>query len=271
MGKNHHPTKTITNNFLSLSFCGSIIFLAATFLFWNPHNDLQKTDFQSLKNSNTRTQLPRGTFFDITKAEKTIVAVGEHGQVFYSRNEGKAWIKGETPIDLSLTSVYLLNDNLGWAAGYDGVILKTVDGGVNWEILKNPSLVNPPLFSIWFKNEMTGLAVGADSLIYRTIDGGINWNLFKLDIQTHLYSLVETNDGTLWIAGDNHALFLSHDLGLTWRKMQPPFPTSFFKVIPLSDKVITCGLRGRFSMWNSTGLEESQIVSDENLLSALQL
>ncbi len=60
-------------------------------------------------------------------------------------------------------------------------------------------------------------------------------------------------------------------MGLSWVKIQPPFLTSFFKLLPLSNKVITCGLRGRFSLWNSSELIESHIVSDENLLSALQL
>ncbi len=151
--------------------------------------------------------MPQGTFFDIAKTKETVVAVGEHGRVFYSLDEGKTWAKAKTPTGLSLTCIYFLNDRLGWAAVYDGVILKTIDGGATWETVKNPSLANPPLFSIWFKNEMIGLAVGADSLIYRTSDGGINWNHIKLDIQTHLDSLAETNDGTLWIAGDNHALF----------------------------------------------------------------
>ncbi len=240
---------------------GIAIFLTATLIFWEPviHNS-------------SKSKSPKfGAFFAIAEKESTIIAAGEHGQIFYSLNKGKTWEQAKTPVSLSITSIYLLNGHLGWAVGHNGVILKTIDRGASWELIKTPAFLDPPLFCVWFKNEHLGLAAGGDSTIYRTVDGGANWRKEKLALQTHLYSLSETADGQLWISGDHQALFFSNDLGETWKYQQPPFQTSFFGSIALPNQILTVGLRGRVSLWNIAGLIESKIRSDESLFTAANL
>ncbi|MCB9772182.1 MAG: hypothetical protein H6754_06490 [Candidatus Omnitrophica bacterium] len=244
-----------------ISSLGVVIFLAATFLFWEP----------SFKHPPKIDESNRGAFFDITKYKEIVIAVGEHGRILYSCDEGKSWISAISPTNLSLTSIFLLNDNLGWITGYDGIILKTENGGLTWTSVKNPSTTEQPLFAIWFKNENVGLAVGADSMVYRTNDGGAHWQSQKLNMQAHLYSISETADGTVWISGENQALYFSKDLGKTWKKLKPPFLTSFFGSITLSDQLLTFGLRGRVCTWKTSGLVESKTESDESLSAGTHL
>lgn len=244
-----------------ISILGVVIFLAATFLFWKP----------SFKHSPTIDESNRGTFFDIAKTKNNIVTVGEHGRILYSSDEGKNWISATSPTTLSLTSIFLLNDNFGWAVGYDGIILKTENGGFTWTSAKDPSTTEPPLFSIWFKNENIGLAVGADSMVYRTDDGGAHWQSQKLNMQAHLYSISTTDDETIWISGENQALYFSKDLGETWKRIKPPFLTSFFGSMAFSDQLLTFGLRGRVCTWKPSGLVESKTESDESLLAGTHL
>jgi photosystem II stability/assembly factor-like uncharacterized protein len=73
--------------------------------------------------------------------------------------------------------LFFLNENLGWAAGSGGYVLKTEDGGQNWNGLFH--LEDVYFRNIEFLNENIGFLGTLDGGFYRTVDGGINWNLVE--------------------------------------------------------------------------------------------
>ena len=86
-------------------------------------------------------------------------------------------------------SIYFTNSNTGWAVGA-GIILKTTDGGTNW----NPQITGTSyqLYSVHFSDSNFGWAVGYDGnassgIILKTTDGGINWNPTTKLEQTPFY------------------------------------------------------------------------------------
>ena len=103
--------------------------------------------------------------------------------------------------DESLHSVYFLDADTGWIAGF-GIILKTTDGGNNW-IVQRPIPMN--LNSIFFANADTGWAVGDVGAILRTTDGGDSWDVaFDVGGSTlfnHHWSVFFTNPLVGWTAG----------------------------------------------------------------------
>jgi photosystem II stability/assembly factor-like uncharacterized protein len=247
------------------SLLGFAVFVSAVFL-WSPARILERQ-------VNPVDEATRGVFFAIAKNRDRIVAVGEHGRILHSADNGKTWeTAAPTPVDVSLTAITFLNEKLGWVVGYDGVILKTTDGGMSWIIVREPSVNALPLFAVWFKDENIGLAVGADSTVYRSVDGGAHWNLTKIEAQSHLYDIVQTPDGLVWITGDNNALLLSADLGIHWQQITPPFISSFFGAIALNDhQLMTFGLRGRVSIWNMSALVDTKKEADETLSTGIRL
>jgi photosystem II stability/assembly factor-like uncharacterized protein len=70
----------------------------------------------------------------VTRAGNRLVAVGEHGVITLSDDNGKRWRQAEVPVDVSLTAVRFADDRTGWAVGHLGVILKTADGGEHWAL-----------------------------------------------------------------------------------------------------------------------------------------
>lgn len=69
---------------------------------------------------------------DVVRTGQRVVAVGEHGIIIYSDTNGKTWRQAEVPVSVTLAAVYFSTPEKGWAAGHDGVVLHTSDGGASW-------------------------------------------------------------------------------------------------------------------------------------------
>ena len=70
-------------------------------------------------------------------------------------------------------SICFINPETGWAAGTNGKIYKTEDGGKRWFELN--SGIETDLQSITFFDENTGWATGVNGIIIKTNDGGNTW------------------------------------------------------------------------------------------------
>src|SRR5438067_8831337 len=84
--------------------------------------------------------------------------------------------------DAALHAVQFVDPNEGWAAGDDGVVWHTIDGGRNWE--RQPTGVRASLRSLHFVNPYVGWAAGREELpngagsagvLLVTQDGGLAW------------------------------------------------------------------------------------------------
>ena len=103
--------------------------------------------------------------------------VGDQGRVLKTTNSGTVWISIPGVSFSDLMSVYFDNQNNGWIAGTlnsprDGIILRTIDGGLNWSYI----ITDDPLSSIYFPNEFIGWAIGEEGAVFRTTDRGDNWS-----------------------------------------------------------------------------------------------
>jgi photosystem II stability/assembly factor-like uncharacterized protein len=134
--------------------------------------------------------MPRASkslLLDVVRTPAGFFAVGERGHVI-SSSDGKQWTQVETPTRSALTSIAAVDDKL-WAAGHDGVILHSADGGKTWVAQRrdpfmrspdeNPADHDPrqgvPILDILFTDASNGIAIGAYSLMLATSDGGTTW------------------------------------------------------------------------------------------------
>ena len=85
-----------------------------------------------------------------------VVVVGERGHVLVSDDAGHSWVQRPAPTRATLTSVFFVNERLGWAAGHDTAILRTVDGGESWQLVHEDQAVERPILDLWFKDERLG-------------------------------------------------------------------------------------------------------------------
>src|SRR5215470_7406529 len=64
--------------------------------------------------------------------------------------------------DAALHAVQFVDEREGWAAGDDGVLLHTIDGGKEWD--RVPSGVRASLRSVCFLNPYVGYVAGREEL-----------------------------------------------------------------------------------------------------------
>lgn len=187
---------------------------------------------------------------DVVHAGQRLVAVGDHGHILYSDDQGHNWQQAKVPTRQLLTAVYFVDAQHGWAVGHDAQILASSDGGQSWTKQFEDLTREAPLLDVWFQDQSTGFAIGAYGALLTTTDGGRHWQDVseRLDNQDqyHLNAIAHVAQGGLFIVGEAGGMFRSRDFGLSWEKLESPYHGSLFGVIGTSQAqtLLAYGLRG---------------------------
>jgi len=228
-----------------------------------------------------------------------LVAVGERGHIIRS-HDGVNWQQVDVPSNTTLTSVFFINELLGWAVGHDATILHSQDGGLSWQIQQSLPELERPLLDVAFKDELHGIAVGAYGIFFRTNNGGKSWQqefhlslLLKEDFdylqelksedeQAYLdergsllphFNHVFLDGRTVYLSGELGLLAKSNDLGKTWQRLAQIYQGSFYDIARTQlGNLLAVGLRGNIyrSLTNGTPWKRS-IVSTTALLNSIVL
>jgi photosystem II stability/assembly factor-like uncharacterized protein len=245
----------------------------------------------------------KSLLLDITKVGlEKLVAVGEHGHILLS-SDAINWKQAQVPVQTTLTSVFFINSNIGWAVGHDATILNTIDGGSTWKIQQYKPELEKPLLDILFTTSTEGIAVGAYGLVFRTKDGGKTWSnefhsefllpedaeyLSELKAEDENAYLDEASsilphfnrllisDQILFLVGEIGLIAQSNDFGKKWAPFDEIYQGSFYDIAKTKQgSLLVAGLRGHVfrslnngTAWqqyqtNSTALINDIVLSDD--------
>ncbi len=118
--------------------------------------------------------------------------------------------------------VCFLNNDTGFAVGNSGTILRTADGGINWESI--PSGSTKSFNSIAFASPEIGVIVAAGGNMYRTTNGGQDWEHLPIVTQAHLYGVTFVNNHTGIAVGYGGIILKTTDAGETWYQSTYSYP-----------------------------------------------
>jgi len=116
---------------------------------------------------------------------------------------------------------FMVNENVAYVVGNNGIILKTTDSGINWTQLN--SGVSRTLYSIYFLNEQLGFVGGSSRTLLKTKNGGITWdsiNVTKIpNTAAAIYGLYFADSTKGWMMASTSSqgwILRTTDGGNTW-------------------------------------------------------
>ena len=125
----------------------------------------------------------------------------------------KKWTKIESPTSNTLTDIEFLNDNFGVISGAFGTLLKTEDGGLNWQTLNVG--INHSFMKIFIlnKDEFFTSRIG----LYKTSNNGNSFNELA-DLSNYAGTIFDmhffnSNNGVIYKSG---TIFKTNDGGQQW-------------------------------------------------------
>ncbi|MYM93194.1 WD40/YVTN/BNR-like repeat-containing protein [Duganella vulcania] len=200
-------------------------------------------------------------------AGRRIVAVGDHGVVLLSDDGANFRQARAVPVRSMLTTVQFIDARHGYAAGHDGVVLGTQDGGETWSLLRATPGVEQPILSLHFVTPDHGFAVGLYGWAIETHDGGRSWAERHIgsgdDADRHLYHVFASPQGTLLVAGEAGTLYRSGDGGASWNVIAVGGKGSLWYGTALADgTLLVCGMRGHLYRSRDDGLSWQAVRAD---------
>jgi len=217
----------------------------------------------------------KAMMLSVARAGKRLVAVGDHGIVLLSDDDGSTFRQARSvPVRSTLTAVCFVGEKTGWAVGHWGVVLRTEDAGESWKVQRVDAAVDQPLFSVHFKDAQRGWAVGLWSLMIATADGGASWTPVRLPAppgggkaDRNLLKIFADRRGTMFVAAEQGAVLRSDD-EKKWSYVTTGYKGSFWTGLALSDgTLLVGGLRG--TIYRSTDGGSSWSESRTDLKSSI--
>jgi photosystem II stability/assembly factor-like uncharacterized protein len=141
------------------------------------------------------------------------------------------WTLQKSGTTASLRGVRSLGGGVAWASGAQGTVLRTEDGGYEWQSCATPTDAEKLDFrAIWAWDTNTALVMssgtGEQSRVYRTSDGCAHWTLVLTDPDKAGFfdAMVFAGRRVGYLLGDpvdgTFPLFRTEDGGVTWTKIQ---------------------------------------------------
>ncbi len=190
---------------------------------------------------------------------ENVWACGLYGTLMRSSDGGVNWVSQIWDEVEMFSDIVFSSLSTGYCVGSnniygDGIILKTLDGGVNWEDITPVSFDVEELVSVDFMDENNGLAVGSDGEILYTTDGGANWTekteYPAIDFQRVRFG--DTDKG--WAVGSSGSILCFDFNSDSWSEQTSPMTQTFYGLYPLNkDTVWAVGWNGTVTRTNNGG------------------
>jgi photosystem II stability/assembly factor-like uncharacterized protein len=158
---------------------------------------------------------------------------GTRSNTIAAGSSGRQWIwQNPLPQGNTLQDFSFIDTNNGFAVGARGTILKTTDGGNNWELIAGET--EDDLYGVSFTDSNIGTVVGNFGAILRTTDAGNHWAIQREGISDVLYgvSFTDANNGTS--VGSDGLILRTTNGGTNWVQ-QTGGTTNFLNDVSFTD------------------------------------
>lgn len=196
----------------------------------------------------------RTIYYSIAVPSPSVIwATGSYGRVIRSDNKGQTWTIQPAGTNETLLALVAWNDRQAVAAGDNGAVLRTEDGGATWsplavEMRPNGKLVLngivlPPSAS---SHAGRGLLIGEFGTILASDDQGRNWRHTHPEQDLAWHGIAIAPDGRIWVVGEFGHISVSADGGDSWTELKSPADVTLTTVVfTPRGEVVVAGLSGK--------------------------
>lgn len=185
----------------------------------------------------------------ISKTKYIYLIIGFIALSFADIMGQNAWLQQSSPTTKWLYRCSFTDSLHGWAAGEDGVIIRTTNGGSNWTILNSP--VDFFVYDIFFLNSRLGWAIANDnfdngSAVLSTTNGGDNWSFYRYpDSTIQLFAINYKDSLNGFMAGYTGLIVRTTNGGVNWARMDVDSSLStYFPIYRISTGLGLCVASG---------------------------
>lgn len=178
----------------------------------------------------------------------------------------QSWTRLNVPTTASFRGLSIISDSVVWASGTDGTVIRTVDGGNNWSVIKVRGAQQLDFRGIQAFDANTAVVISSgpaekgQAHIYRTSDGGKSWaHVYEQKTAGIFFDAVAFWDSRHGIVlsdpvEGHFVLFTTDDGGSTWNQipaaaLPPALPSE--GAFAASNSCLT--VHGRKDVWFATG------------------
>jgi photosystem II stability/assembly factor-like uncharacterized protein len=123
----------------------------------------------------------------------------------------------------TLNDIFIFDKNTAVAVGDIGTVIKTTDGGMNWDVQHHAGGASVNLKSIHFIDKLTGWAVGGNqyakgkgNVVLKTNDGGTSWTSVKTDTSLAYHAVYFVDKDTGIVVGEDGIVLRTTNGGNSW-------------------------------------------------------
>jgi len=188
-------------------------------------------------------------FFDLALSDGRLLAVGAYGLAVEGRADSSSatftalGTRLPNPRQLHLYAVRAFGSRV-FMAGEQGLLLRSVDGGANFETL--PSPYKGSFFGLLLLGDSTVLAYGLRGNIWRSPDHGATWQQVPNPSSQSLGAGITLNDGSVVLLAQGGDLLISRNQAQSFQRIAAtqPFPAATLVAAADERQLVLGGLRG---------------------------
>ncbi len=143
-------------------------------------------------------------------------------EIYHSSDGGATWVQQNAGQAEGLSEIHFSSPQKGMITGYDGLLLKTDNGGQNWQatFITSPEYPYDRLDYLCVPDSLNCWVVGSLGGIYHSNDAGDSWELQSRKITNSFINAIYFTDvENGWMVGNNGTAVGTADEGATWQTL----------------------------------------------------
>ena len=179
----------------------------------------------------------------------------------------------DSGVNASFRGLSVVNNSVVWVSGTGGTVLRTVDGGANWENVSVPNMDKTDFRDVegFDKNTAIVMGIASPARFYKTTDRGQNWKLVYFDDREEVFfdgmSFWNKRNGIAFSDPVNgrHLLIRTTDGGDTWEEIPADgIPGKLDPEFGFAARGTGRPVKGRNTVWLGMGGIKSRVFKSEN-------